>query len=745
MNLLDLFVKISVDDQASQNVETLGSKIGKGLEAAAAVGVAAVSAAATGVAALTKQSVENYAEYEQLVGGVETLFKDSADTVQRYAANAYKTAGLDANGYMETITGFAASMLQSLDGNTRAAAEYSNQAVIDMSDNANKMGSSMTSIQNAYQGFAKQNYTMLDNLKLGYGGTAAEMHRLMSDAAELDEQFRATAQFSIDSKGHLTASFADITQAIHIVQTELGITGTTSLEAGSTISGSAHMMKSSWENLVTGMADENKSFTNLVIRFVSSVETFADNLLPRVEIALGGVVSLIEKLAPKIVERLPGLVESVLPSLINAAVSMVNAVAEVLPGLVETVVPVAIDAAVKLIDAVLVMLPTLALTLINVLSDALVTNIPVLIPSVVDVVVKLAMMLTDPTTLVNIIDASLQIILALADGILEAVPQLVEAAPVIVQRLVDALIYALPLMIEVGEQIIGKILECTKNNLPKLVEAGLSIVSAIGDGIGKEIPFLSGVFGDLEYIVVAVTAAFVTYKGVMIAMEVISKIKTMTEGMTIAQAALNAVMSANPFALVAALVVGLGTALATAWKTNEDFRNGVIEIWEGIKKFFTETLVGLAEKAKTWGKDLIDNFTNGIKEKLNKLKETVANVGQSIKDFLGFSEPKLGPLSNFHTYAPDMMDLFAQGIRENEHVVTDQIAKSFDFGQQTISFAASAQGKSSSAMINSMMLSDQSEGKTYVAELYLDGERVAESTYKPMKKIAKREGAAGLA
>ena len=171
MNLLDLFVKISVDDQASENVETLGSKIGKGLEAAAAVGVAAVSAAATGVAALTKQSVENYAEYEQLVGGVETLFKDSADTVQRYAANAYKTAGLDANGYMETITGFAASMLQSLDGNTRAAAEYSNQAVIDMSDNANKMGSSMTSIQNAYQGFAKQNYTMLDNLN--FGGIAA--------------------------------------------------------------------------------------------------------------------------------------------------------------------------------------------------------------------------------------------------------------------------------------------------------------------------------------------------------------------------------------------------------------------------------------------------------------------------------------------------------------------------------------------------------------------------------------------
>ena len=634
MNLLDLFVKISVDDQASQNVETLGSKIGKGLEAAAAVGVAAVSAAATGVAALTKQSVENYAEYEQLVGGVETLFKDSADTVQRYAANAYKTAGLDANGYMETITGFAASMLQSLDGNTRAAAEYSNQAVIDMADNANKMGSSMTSIQNAYQGFAKQNYTMLDNLKLGYGGTAAEMYRLMSDAAELDEQFRATAQFSIDSKGHLTASFADITQAIHIVQTELGITGTTSLEAGSTISGSANMMKSSWENLVTGMANENKSFSNLVIQFVASVETFADNLLPRVEIALGGVVSLIEKLAPKIVERLPGLVESVLPSLINAAVNLV--------------------------DAVVAVIPSLTLTLIDVLADALVTNIPVLIPSVVDVVVKLAMMLTDPTTLVNIINASLQIILALANGIIDNLPKLIEAAPVIVSNLVTAIASSFPMVVNTAALLLSKIVEGIKNNLGKILEAGSDIVFQIAEGVVKA-------FGKL-------------------------------------------------------------------------FETGA-NIVTSVKSGFS----GKVAEAKTWGKDLIDNFINGIKEKWESLKQTVSNVAQSVKDFLGFSEPKLGPLSNFHTYAPDMMDLFAQGIRENEHVVTDQIAKSFDFGQQTISFAASAQGKSSSAMINGMMLSDQSEGRTYVAELYLDGERVAESTYKPMKKIAKREGAAGLA
>lgn len=627
MNLLDLFVKISVDDQASKNVESLGSKIGGGLKAAAAVGVAAVSAAAAGVTALTTAAVKNYAEYEQLVGGVETLFKDSADKVQQYAARAYKTAGLDANAYMETVTSFSASLLQSLDGNTALAAEVANKAIIDMSDNANKMGSDMQTIQNAYMGFAKQNYTMLDNLKLGYGGTKEEMARLIADANKVKEANGEMANLSI-------SSFADIVEAIHIMQGEMDINGTTAKEAASTISGSTAMMKSAWSNLVTGMADENASFTNLVIKFVASVETFADNMLPRIEIALGGVVKLIEGLAPKIIDRLPSLVETVLPPLINAAFGLLDAVIEVLP--------------------------SLAMTLIDVLANALVTNIPVLIPSVVDVVVQLAMMLTDPATLINLIDASITIILALADGILEAIPRLVEAAPVIVQRLVDALIYALPLLMETGAQIIGKLLEYTKENLPKILEAGSDIVFTIAEGVVKT-------FGKL-------------------------------------------------------------------------FETGA-NIVTSIKSGFSQKI----DDAKTWGKDMIDNFIGGIKEKWENLKQTVSNVAQSVKDFLGFSEPKMGPLSNFHTYAPDMMDLFAQGIRDNEHVVTDQIAKSFDFGQRTIDFASSAQGKSSAAMIHGMMLSDQSEPKNYVAELYLDGEKVAESTYKPTKKIQKREGEPALA
>lgn len=167
MNLFELFVKIGVDDQASDKLSGLSSKLGNGLKTAAKIGTAAVGAAAAGITALTTAAVNNYAEYEQLVGGVETLFKDSAGKVQEYAANAYKTAGMSANEYMSTVTSFSASLLQSLGGDTDKAAEYANQALTDMSDNANKMGTDMSLIQNAYQGFAKSNYTMLDNLKLG--------------------------------------------------------------------------------------------------------------------------------------------------------------------------------------------------------------------------------------------------------------------------------------------------------------------------------------------------------------------------------------------------------------------------------------------------------------------------------------------------------------------------------------------------------------------------------------------------
>lgn len=256
------------------------------------------------VVSVGKQAISSYASYEQLVGGVETLFKDSAKIVEEYANNAYKTAGMSANEYMETVTSFSASLLQSLGKDTKKAAEYGDLAITDMSDNANKMGTSMEMIQNAYQGFAKQNYTMLDNLKLGYGGTKTEMERLIKDANKVKKANGEMATLSINS-------FADVVEAIHIMQTEMGITGTTAKEASSTIEGSTKSMKAAWQNLLTGVADNTQDMDKLVNNFVDSAITASNNLVPRIKIAIDGMKKLIGSIVtdvfPKLKREIPEL------------------------------------------------------------------------------------------------------------------------------------------------------------------------------------------------------------------------------------------------------------------------------------------------------------------------------------------------------------------------------------------------------------------------------------------------------
>lgn len=324
MDVFDLVAKIRLDSSEYENgigkargtFSTLASGVGKGLATVAKVGAAAVTAGVAGVTALTKMGIEGYAQYEQLVGGVETLFKDSSDTVMQYAENAYRTAGMSANQYMENATSFSASLIGSLGGDTAKAAEVANMAIIDMSDNANKMGTSIDMIQNAYNGFAKGNFTMLDNLKLGYGGTREEMQRLLDDATAI-----SGIEYDI-------SSFADVAEAIHVVQTEMGIAGTTAREAASTIEGSISMMKGAWSNLVVGMADENANMEVLINNFVESTATAAQNLLPRIEQTLIGIGDLITALAPVIAEALPQLVANVLPSLLAAGVNLVVALVE---------------------------------------------------------------------------------------------------------------------------------------------------------------------------------------------------------------------------------------------------------------------------------------------------------------------------------------------------------------------------------------------------------------------------------
>ena len=416
MNLFELFVKIGVKDEATKNVESISSKLGNGLKTAAKIGTAAVGAAAAGIVALTKAAVENYAEYEQLVGGVETLFKNSADIVQEYAANAYKTAGLSSNAYMSTVTSFSASLLQSLGGDTKKAAEYADMAVSDMSDNANKMGSSMESIQTAYAGFAKQNYTLLDNLKLGYGGTKTEMQRLVKDAAKIDKSINANS-----------LSFGNIVKAINVVQKEMGIYGTTALEAEKTISGSVASTKAAWQNLITGVADDNADFEKLIDNFVGSAGTALDNILPRIEQSLNGAASLVDKIFPIIVNKIPEIITNNLPNIANSALNIIETLVNGLADNVDELIPTVIEIVLTIVRKLTELLPKItqaAFSIVIELAMGLIKNIDKIIDATVTLLDGMIDFLLKPANLAMLIETAIQLVLAIGTGIIKAIPQL---------------------------------------------------------------------------------------------------------------------------------------------------------------------------------------------------------------------------------------------------------------------------------------------------------------------------------
>lgn len=472
----------------------LSSLASNALGSVAKITAGMMTVATGAVAALTKASVEQYAEYEQLVGGVETLFKNSSDKVMEYANNAYKSAGMSANEYMNTITGFAASLLQGLGGDTEKAAQIGNMAVEDMSDNANKMGTSMEMIQNAYQGFAKQNYTMLDNLKLGFGGTKTEMERLLQEAGKI-----SGIKYDI-------SNFSDIIEAIHVIQEQMGITGTTAKEAATTIEGSLNMTKSAWTNLLTGMADDNANFDTLIDNLVNSASAFGDNILPRIEIAIKGIGQLVEKLLPPIVARLPQLISDILPSLLNAGVQMVgslgNGIIQALPSLIDCSVqaiqtilngitnnlPQIVSGAMQIVSSlvagivqVLPMLLEAGLQLLTALGQGIAENLPALIPTIVNLIISICDMIIENLPL--ILDVAIQIIMALVQGLVTALPTLIAEVPRIINSFSDAIYSALPQILEAGVQILMMLIKGLIDSIPTLIANIPQIILAIVNAI----------------------------------------------------------------------------------------------------------------------------------------------------------------------------------------------------------------------------------------------------------------------
>lgn len=522
-----MYAKISLDTKdyesgisgARSTASKFAESLKSGLATAGKVAAAGLAATTTAVVALGKTALDSYGNYEQLVGGIDTLFKESSSQVQAYAAQAYQTAGMSANQYMETATSFAASLVQGLGGDTAAAAELANTAITDMSDNANKMGTDISSIQYAYQGFAKQNYTMLDNLKLGYGGTQEEMKRLIADASQMTD---VQEELGVTVDG-TSMSFDNIVKAIHVVQANLDIMGTTSAEAAGTIQGSLASMQASWQNLTVGIADENANLDTLINQFVESVSTAAGNIIPRVEQILSGVGQLVTTLAPTVASAIPGIVQSVLPGLLSAGASMLTAI---VTGLVQSV-PALIDTiptiVTELVTAVQSMLPSLMESgqqIIQTIATAITTYGPQLLESGLSMVQQLGQglaqgipnflsqalpLLTDFTANLRsnfstIVDAGLDLILNLAQGLINGIPSLIENVPTIISNLAGMI----------------------NDNAPKVLEAGVQLIIMLGKGLIQAIPTL---IANIPQIIQAVVDVFTAFNWLNLGKNIIDLLK----------------------------------------------------------------------------------------------------------------------------------------------------------------------------------------------------------------------------
>lgn len=491
MDVFDLFAKISLDsseydkglndakskgDSASSAIGGAFSKIGSvlgGIGKTVAVGVGAASA---GVIALSKESLDAYGNYEQLVGGVNKLYGNMGQSLDEYvknatdqgmaaeeaeskwhylekaqtdvlenAKNAYKTSGLSANEYMETATSFSAALISSLEGDTVKAAEQTEVAMRAMSDNANTFGTSMDSIQNAFMGFSKQNYTMLDNLKLGYGGTKKEMERLIEDANKYAEANGKAADLSIDS-------FSDIVTAIQYIQEEQNIAGTTAREAAGTIQGSMAMTKSAWQNLVAGFSNPDADLGQLITNVVDSATIAFGNLMPAIERGLEGIASFVDKIAPILSENLPKAFDTVLPvaikaltslaeSLSNSLVDIINVLVAQIPPLLTELMPAAMQIIEQLGQGFMEAAPVLleaAITVIGMFVTMMIENLPTIVSSITELITGLAQMISENAP--SIVEGAIALITTLATSLLENLPTILSAVLDIVLSIAKALI-----------------------------------------------------------------------------------------------------------------------------------------------------------------------------------------------------------------------------------------------------------------------------------------------------------------
>ena len=596
----------------NKGIKNLGNIAQGGLKVLAG----SVAGIAAGFGVMTKSALDSFASLEQNIGGVETLFKDSAQKVIDSAENAYKTAGLSANAYMETVTSFSASLLQSLGKDTEKAADYADRAIIDMSDNANKMGTSMEMIQNAYQGFAKQNYTMLDNLKLGYGGTASEMYRLLQDAANLNEEFASTAKFSMDSKGHLEANFADITEAIHIVQTEMGITGTTAKEASETISGSIASAKGAFDNFLNG---------------TGSPEALAESMVTAGKNVLKGLGEIV----PRLLQTLPEVGKLIQENLVNS-----------LSGdSMQKIVEAGKNAVMSLIDGMLASVPTIipvALNFVKLIADTVITNVPTLIQKGYELLSNLVdgFVKAIPEALPKILD----FVQGIGDKLAEAAPILIQKGFELLQKLVEGIITAVPILISRVPEIISTFANIINDNFPTILMKGAQLLGQLVLGLIQSIPTL---IANIPKIISAIVDTLMAFQWLNLGRGIIKflgdgigamKDFVVKKGFEILIGLKNTLMNLpSTLANIGRTAVsGLGNAISAGISWVKNAAGNIVSA-------IVNTIKSIPGGMLSIGKDIVKGLWYGISDMTGWVIDKIQGFGESvlggIKDFFGIHSP----------------------------------------------------------------------------------------------------------
>ena len=609
------------------------------------------------LANLGKSALDSVGQLEQNVGGVETLFGDAADAVIASADRAYQTAGMSANDYMSTVTSFSASLLQSLGGNTEEAAKVADMAIIDMADNANKMGTSMDMIQNAYQGFAKQNYTMLDNLKLGYGGTKTEMERLLADAEKL-----TGVKYDINNLN-------DVYQAIHAVQEEMGITGTTAKEAASTLEGSMASAKAAWDNFMNGSGDADQ--------LADAFATAADNIVKNLAEIIPRFAETLPALGGAIIAQIPGLVAAIVPAVLSAGQSVLKQLQD---AVLDFDFAGTADKVVQMItgfiegDGLGSLLDTLA-TIFTGIVNGISSMLPSLLPALIELISYVVTSLLDQ--LPAILDCALELILGLAQGILAALPVLIEALPEVISSIVEFLISAVPQIIDAGIELLmalvdalpviidalvdalPQIIRATVTALiaaaPQIAKAGIKLLGALIEAIPVIVVELAEAVPDIVAAIIDVLAELPGLIGEVFAEIVTDLVEWGQQMLSNASTAMsnmlsqvNSIIQELPGKIWTHLVNAVNKVIAwgqqmvsnasTAASNMLSKVSGIIQELPG--KIWTH-LVNTVNKVVAWGQQMVSNASTAASNMLSKVSSTLQQLPGKVWDYLSQAAQKV--------------------------------------------------------------------------------------------------------